>query len=129
MPFVRYRTGDIAVYGGETEYGETILKELLGRSRDFLYDDNGNKVYALSLLFDAGNLHLLDYISAWQIEQNEEGDVIVKIVKDNAYCDEIEKGIIEVFGYKNISVHIEYVHEICKTRRGKQQFIIQKYRK
>lgn len=31
LPFVRYKTGDFAVYGGETEYGETILRKILNR--------------------------------------------------------------------------------------------------
>lgn len=127
MPFIRYRTGDLAVYGGETKYGETILKELLGRSRDFLYDDDKNKVYALSLLFDVGNLNLLDYVRSWQIEQNEEGVVIIRILKDNSYNDAVENGIRGVFKDKNITTHIEYVSEIPKTKRGKHKFIVQKY--
>lgn len=129
MPFIRYKTGDLAVYGGETEYGETILKELLGRTRDFLYSDDGQKVYALALLFDAGNLNLLDYIKAWQIEQDEEGVVIVRIIKDDSYTDAIEKELVEVFKYKNISINIEYVSDIPKTRRGKHKFIIQNFNK
>lgn len=129
IPFVRYRTGDLAVFGGETKYGETILKELLGRSRDFLYDDKGNKVYALSLLFDAGNLNLLDYIKAWQIEQNEEGFIIVRIIKDDTYNKAIEKDLINVFKYKNITINIVYVDDIAKTKRGKHKFIIQNYKK
>ena len=129
IPFVRYRTGDLAVLGGETKYGETILKELLGRSRDFLYDDKGNKVYALLLLFDAGNLNLLDYIKAWQIEQNEEGFIIVRIIKDDTYNKAIEKDLINVFKYKNITINIVYVDDIAKTKRGKHKFIIQNYKK
>lgn len=129
MPFIRYKTGDLAVYGGETEYGETILKELLGRTRDFLYSDDGQKVYALALLFDAGNLNLLDYIKAWQIEQDEEGVVIIRIIKDDSYTDAIEKELVEVFKYKNISINIEYVSDIPKTRRGKHKFIIQNFNK
>ena len=129
MPFVRYRTGDIAIYGGETKYGQTILKELLGRTRDFLYDDKGNKVYALSLLFDAGNLNLLDHIKAWQIEQSAEGIVYVRIIKDDSYNDEIEKSIIEVFKFKNITIKVLYVNEIEKTKRGKHKFIIQNCKK
>lgn len=31
LPFIRYKTGDLAVYGGETEYGETILLKILNR--------------------------------------------------------------------------------------------------
>ncbi len=129
MPFVRYRTGDMAIYGGETKYGETILMELLGRSMDFLYDNDGNKVYALSLLFDASNLNLLDYIKVWQIVQNEDGKIFVKIVRDDLYNDEIEKAIKDVFAYKNISVSFMYVDEIPMTSRGKHKFIIQRFEK
>lgn len=127
MPFIRYRTGDLAVYGGETIYGETILKELLGRSRDFLFDDSGNKIYALSLLFDIDNLKLLEYVKAWQIEQNEEGKIIVRIIKDESYNDAVERGIIGAFKDKNITINIVYVNDIPKTKRGKHKFIIQNY--
>lgn len=127
MPFIRYRTGDLAVYGGETQYGETILKELLGRSRDFLFDDGGHKIYALSLLFDVDNLKLLDYVKEWQIEQNEKGAVIVRIIKDESYNEVVEKGIIGVFKDKNVTIHIKYVSDIPKTKRGKHKFIIQNY--
>ncbi len=127
MPFIRYRTGDLAVYGGETKYGETILKELLGRSRDFLFDDNGNKIYALSLLFDVDNLKLLDYVKEWQIEQTEDGAIIVRIVKDCSYTETVEKGIVDAFRDKNITIHVEYVNGIPKTKRGKHKFIIQNY--
>ena len=92
-------------------------------------DDKGNKVYALSLLFDAGNLNLLDYIKAWQIEQNEEGFIIVRIIKDDTYNKAIEKDLINVFKYKNITINIVYVDDIAKTKRGKHKFIIQNYKK
>ena len=35
-PFIRYKTGDLAVYGGTTEFGEVVLKQLMGRSVDSL---------------------------------------------------------------------------------------------
>lgn len=127
MPFIRYRTGDLAVYGGVTKYGEIILKELLGRSRDYLFDDDGNKIYALSLLFDIDNLKLLDSIKAWQIEQDVDGVVKARIIKDDSYSDIVEKGIKSSFKDKNITIHIEYVDNIPRTKRGKHKFIIQNY--
>lgn len=38
LPFIRYKTGDLAIYGGETELGETILTKLLGREVDCIYN-------------------------------------------------------------------------------------------
>ena len=32
LPFIRYKTGDLAIYGGETEYGEAILRKITIRN-------------------------------------------------------------------------------------------------
>ena len=49
LPFIRYKTGDLAIYGGETELGETILTKLLGREVDCIYNKGGKKIYLVGL--------------------------------------------------------------------------------
>lgn len=49
LPFIRYKTGDLAIYGGETELGETILTKLLGREVDCIYNKGGKRFILLAL--------------------------------------------------------------------------------
>lgn len=51
LPFIRYKTGDLAIYGGETELGETILTKLLGREVDCIYNKGGKKIYLVGFIF------------------------------------------------------------------------------
>ena len=124
LPFIRYKTGDLAVYGGETEYGETILEELLGRDSDYLIDNCGVKKYLVGLIFGA-HMHAFDCINEWQIIQNEKGLINIKIAKSVEYTKDSECELLYFFNNNNINVEFEYVSSIEKTKRGKQKFLIQ----
>lgn len=127
MPFIRYRTGDIAIYGGRTEYAETILKQLLGRTSDYIVDLDNNKIYTVGFIF-GGHLNAFNYMKAWQIEQNEKGKLLIRIVRSNGYNQAIENEITSFFESNNFHINIEYKDEISKTLRGKQKFLIQNYK-
>ncbi len=124
MPFIRYKTGDFAVYGGKTNNGSVILKTLLGRSIDYIINKDGEKVFLVGFIF-GGHLKAFNHIAKWQLEQKEQGIVCMKIVKGPGYNNDIEKEIIELFKKKKIGVIITYVSDIDKTKRGKSRFMIQ----
>lgn len=124
LPFVRYRTGDLAVYGGCSEYGETILSQLLGRDVDFLIDHNGKKIFTVGFIF-GGHLKAFNHIKTWQIVQNEIGKLEVFIVKHSNYEENIEKEIVSFFESSDFTVVIKYVDYIPMTKRGKRRFVIQ----
>lgn len=124
LPFIRYKTGDLAVYGGETKYGETILSELLGRTGDFVYDLDGKKIYTVGFIF-GGHLKIFNYLKQWQIEQNVVGELLIRIVKGIEYNESVENDIIEFFENNRFIVKIQYVEDIPQTIRGKKKFLIQ----
>ena len=124
MPFIRYKTGDYAVFGGETENGSVIIKKLLGRSVDYIINGDGERIFLVGFVF-GGHLKAFNYIEKWQLEQTEVGKVFMKIVKGPGYGKDVEKDIVELFNKKNIAVEINYVDEIERTMRGKRKFMIQ----
>jgi len=55
FPFVRYRTGDRAVAGEAPcpcGRGLPVLREVLGRSTDFVVTPSGNRMHALALIYE-----------------------------------------------------------------------------
>lgn len=124
LPFIRYKTGDLAVYGGKNNNGVVVLKELLGRNVDFIFDKSGKKIYLVGFIF-GGHIHAFDYIQSWQIEQNEIGCIELKVVKLTGYDETVELEIKELFERNGVKVKFTYVNKIEKTIRGKQKFLIQ----
>lgn len=124
LPFIRYKTGDLAVYGGETKFGETILTRLLGREIDCIYNKKGKKIFLVGFIF-GGHIRAFNYIQTWQLHQYEVGKIEMYIVKAGGYDDDIEKEIINLFVSSDFELIIHYVGFIEKTNRGKQRFLIQ----
>ena len=124
MPFIRYKTGDLAIYGGETENGETILTKLLGREADFIYNKEKKQIFLVGLIF-GGHIQAFNYVQTWQIHQNEIGKIDIYIVKFSGYNSQTENEIITLFRNNSIDATVHYVNSIEKTIRGKQKFLIQ----
>ncbi len=124
LPFIRYRTGDLAQYGGMKADGTVILTRLQGRDTDFVVDKDGNKIFLVGFIF-GGHLSAFNHIVQWQIEQSCPGELHLKIVPANSYDNSIEHDLVDFFNQKKLSVAIEYCTAIPKTSRGKQKFLIQ----
>ena len=126
LPFIRYATGDLAVYGGTKEDGTVILSSLKGRAKDYIINSEGKKIYLVGFIF-GGHLEAFNYIRSWQLEQNEIGKVNLRIVKNKGYSIETEKKLKEIFLKEKIDITFTYVEKIKKTNSGKQLFLIQNY--
>ncbi len=124
LPFIRYETGDRAIYGGTLSDGTVVLKKLMGRSSDFLIDHNHKKWNLVGLIF-GGHLKVFNFISQWQLEQKEVGRVLVTIVPDKGFTEFMETEILDFFSNYDFTAEIKYVQSIPKTERGKQKFLIQ----
>lgn len=123
MPFIRYRTGDMAIYGGSIN-GFVILKSLQGRTADYLINSRNEKIFVVGLIF-GGHLKCFENIKSWQFEQNVPGDVNIFIVKDSNYSVIDEEEISSVLKSVNIKPYFYYTNTLTLTPRGKQKFIIQ----
>lgn len=124
MPFIRYRTGDLAVYGGyDGKY--LILNEIIGRRQDYLFDKDMKKILLTPILAEH-HLKALGNILRWQYEQNVPGEVTIHIIKDVGYNQEDEDEIKDAFiKYGNIKCIFDYVDNIKRAPRGKSQLLIQ----
>lgn len=124
MPFIRYRTGDIACYNGESA-GTVLLGSIQGRTQDYVVSDDGSKVSLTALVFGQ-HYKAFGRISRWQIEQNEPGRVVVSVVPytecNESDYEEIRVNFAEI---ADIKADIRIVSSIPLTKRGKHRFMIQ----
>ena len=124
MPFIRYRTGDIARYEGSVN-GVVTLGALLGRTQDYVYGQDG-RVTSLTALVFGQHLKGFACISKWQLVQDRAGHVVVRVIQGPNYDEEVENEIRCKFAeIADVTVSFAYVDEIPKSPRGKSQFLIQ----
>ena len=124
MPLIRYRTGDLAEYGGR-EGNSLILNRIDGRTQDYVVDNSGQKVMITALIM-AQHCAALGHIRKWQIEQTVKGSVTMRIIRGNDYTENSEKELRSLFmDNAGINVKFEYVTSLPITERGKSKLIIQ----
>lgn len=127
MPFIRYRTNDYAEYGGK-ENGYVVLNKLYGRAQDSLFDMNGNKLSIMTALL-THRLDAFDNISSWKIEQKEQGNIVMSIIKGKKYSKYDEEEIRNHFkNICNINTIFSYVTDIKREANGKFRLIDQHLR-
>lgn len=124
MPFIRYRTGDLAEYGG-TKGAVVTLNKVQGRTQDIIYTFSKTTVFLTALIFGL-HYQAFAHISKWKIIQKEYGKVIFQIVKGAGYSEKDEEELRESF-FRNagIETKFEYVEDIELTKRGKSVFLDQ----
>jgi phenylacetate-CoA ligase len=123
LPFIRYRTKDLAEYGGR-ERGIVKLNKIIGRKQEVLYNKDGKKIYLIGLIY-GGHKQFLNNIKRWQIIQNQKGEIIINILKRESFNHEDKNEIKKMFKNRGISSKINFVQSINLTKRGKEKFIIQ----
>jgi len=124
MPFIRYRTGDMALFNGDTE-GITSLGRIVGRTQDYIIRDNGEKVALTALIFGQ-HYRAFKNMKKWQLQQDIPGKVKVRIIKEKEFSGEDELEIRTKFkDICGVETEFEYVNFIPLTSRGKFRFLIQ----
>ncbi|HIG99534.1 MAG TPA: phenylacetate--CoA ligase family protein [Thermoplasmata archaeon] len=130
FPFIRYKTGDIAVYTSERcECGRQVplLKSVEGRIQDFMVSGTGRLVPLMGVLqlISRSSSHMKEY----QLYQDHEGELVLHIVKKEGFSDEDVNQIRENIRTRlgdEFSLSIDYLDSIPRTIRGKYQFFVQK---
>ncbi len=130
MPFIRYKTADIAVMSREVcKCGRNCkcIERLQGREQEQIITNTGAKVAMTSIIF-AQHFKAFGKIKNMQLEQSEIGKVIVKIV-ENEKLDSADKNEIinkmQASCSNEINVEIKIVDNINRTKSGKQRFLVQ----
>lgn len=127
MPFIRYKNGDI----GQLTYskcncgrGLKVLKNIEGRTQEFLMSNDGNYVPAIYFPTRFRNLR---GIEQYQIIQNDLFNITLKIVKNHLYTKQELTDMIKVIKEKigdQINVTIEECSDLPLTGRGKRRLVI-----
>lgn len=128
-PFIRYRTGDIGVLSDECcPCGRSlpVLKELKGRTTDFLRAKDGTLMHGLALIYV---LREMQGVKAFKIIQESLDLTRVLIVFDGDSVADVSGAIEEGFRKRlgsDVVVKVEFVSEIPPEKSGKYRYVISK---
>ena len=124
-PFVRYRTGDIGVLDDKQcscGRGLPILKEIQGRTTDFVVSQNGNVMHGLALIYV---LRDIDSINEFKIVQETKDFTRIYLIVDDGFSEQeqIIAGFKERLG-SEVKIQIDIVDEIPAEKSGKFRYVI-----
>ncbi len=129
FPFIRYRTGDVGVLSDDScpcGRGLPLLKEVEGRTTDFIIAPDGRIMHGLSLIYV---LREVQGIEEFKIVQEDLDNFVVQIIKtpsfDNSIEEKIRKGFQERLG-NDIIVRFNYPEEIKAEKSGKFRYVVSK---
>jgi phenylacetate-CoA ligase len=129
FPFIRYRTGDIGVLDGKLcgcGRGLPILKEIQGRSTDFLVAMDGKVMHGLALIYV---LRDLPWICKFKIIQENLYLTRVLIVANTRLEPQDSENIKAAFRSRlgqEVNIVVEEVTEIPAERSGKFRYVVSK---
>jgi len=130
MPFIRYRTGDIAVVGPESctcGRNYKLLAKIEGRKQEYIITSDGRAIALTGAVFGQ-HWHAFSKIQQIQFVQDEPGKIVVKIVKGSGFDSEDEEEIrhkITGCVVSGLTMSFDYVDTIPLTTRGKHLFVKQ----
>jgi len=127
FPFIRYRTGDVGVLSDEScgcGRGLPLLKEIQGRTTDFIIAQDGTVLHGLALIYV---LRDIEGIDSFKITQYSLDETTVQIVKNQQYNQQNEIKIQTEFKQRlgqNVAISIEYIDLIAKEKSGKFRYVV-----
>jgi phenylacetate-CoA ligase len=133
MPFIRYRTGDVAQFGTQTcKCGRNLstMKKIQGRTTDFIVSPDGRWQHGLSLIYVIRDI---PGVARFKIIQEAVDHVKVLLKVHKALFPEngknqITEGLKKRMG-QEVDVRIEMVDEIENDASGKYRYVVSKVAK
>jgi phenylacetate-CoA ligase len=126
-PFVRYRTGDVAVLDTvpcRCGRGLPLLKEIQGRTTDFVVASDGTVMHGLALIYVVRDLV---GIESFKIVQESAQSTTVSLVVNDAFdaaaCDAIVAGFKSRLGH-SVDVKVDIVAQIAPEKSGKFRYVV-----
>ena len=126
FPFIRYRTGDVAVLDDSTcecGRGLPMIKEIQGRTTDFIVAKNGTIMHGLALIYIVRDIPT---IKEFQIIQDSVDAITVKLVTTTGFGRKDCKIITSEFKKRlgsSVLINIEQVKKIEAEASGKHRYI------
>ena len=127
FPFIRYRTGDMAVMDTEPcacGRGLPVLKAVFGRTTDFVRTKSGNAMHALALIYEVRDK---PGVKAFKFTQEADYSLDLQLVAGPELTDEVEAsiraGILKRMG-EGSELRIRRVAEIPPEKSGKYRYVV-----
>jgi phenylacetate-CoA ligase len=126
-PFIRYRTGDMAVMSTQRcacGRGLPMLAEIQGRSTDFVVAQDGTVMHGLSLIYI---LRDLPGVQGFKIVQESPMLTRVQVVTGPSFGAEQEDTIVAGFKRRlglGTQVQVERVEAIAPEKSGKFRYVV-----
>lgn len=127
FPFVRYRTGDIGSLDDQLckcGRGLPLLKDLQGRTTDFVVASDGTVMHGLALIYVLRNL---SGIEGFKVTQLTRTHTRVQLVADTGFDNGILPGIEAAFKKRlgaDVVVDVELVDAIALEKSGKFRYVV-----
>jgi len=129
FPFIRYRTGDIGALDSKPcscGRGLPVLKDIEGRSTDFVVAADGTMMHGLALIYI---LRELDGIEEFKIIQETKLHTRVQLVPSDTLGENLQEQIVQGFKKRlgeNVQIEVEQVSAIAAEKSGKFRYVISK---
>lgn len=127
FPFVRYRTGDMAVFSVEPckcGRGLPALKEVFGRATDFVQTPAGNIMHALALIYEVRDR---PGVLAFKFIQEADLSLELQLVAGPELTSDIEaeirRGVLVRMG-DGAELAIRRVSDILPEQSGKYRYVV-----
>ncbi len=128
MPFIRYRTGDVAQPGKPgCACGRTwsTIQNIQGRTTDFIVTPDGRWQHALSVIYVVRDIEGVDEFKIFQ-HSVEEIEVVLKI-HENLFPENGEKRIVAGFKKRmgdSVNVKVKFTDSIPRDASGKYRYVV-----
>jgi len=129
FPFIRYRTGDVAVMDTAScacGRGLPMLKEIQGRATDFVVARDGTVMHGLALIYI---LRDLPQVAGFRIVQETLDLTRVQVVPGPGFdadtTQRIQHGLVARLG-EGVRIEVEPVDAIAPEKSGKYRYVVSK---
>lgn len=126
-PFIRYRTGDVGVLDDQRcscGRGLPLLKEIQGRTTDFVVAADGTVMHGLALIYVVRDV---PGVENFKITQETAEHLRVALVTSESFADDslesIRAGLRQRLG-ENVQVDVERVDQIAAEASGKYRYVV-----
>jgi phenylacetate-CoA ligase len=129
FPFLRYRTGDIGVLQSEPcpcGRGLPVLKEIQGRTTDYVVAADGTVMHGLALIYAVREIPGID---RFKIVQHDRHRTEVLLVPGDGFdpsCEDRIRGDFRLRLGSEVSVPIKLVESIPNEASGKYRYVVSK---
>ncbi len=127
FPFIRYRTGDVAVRDPapcQCGRGLPLLKEIQGRATDFVVAADGTVLHGLALIYI---LRDLASVQAFKVVQHTRQRTSVQVVADERFDAGAAAAVVAGFKRRlgaEVDVDVQRVEAIAPEKSGKFRYIV-----